>query len=195
MKEIASVRMLLRKHLRELGERITPKQRRAALAFVQQGSGSATGYNPEYKPQSGAIFGVIEAMKEEFEKNLAQSQSEETTNQGAYESMKAAKEAEIKAGNEQIELKTNNMAEAGEKAAQAKQDQEQTEASLEADIKFLANLKEQCANIDAEMEERTKTRNLEMQAVSKALAFLTSEEAQDLVSRTLGLAQKSSFAQ
>merc|ERR1719364_591395 len=163
------------------------------MAFLQQGQGEA--YNPEYKPQSGAIFGVIEAMKEEFEKNLAQSQSEETTNQGAYEAMKAAKEAEIKAGNEQIELKTNNMAEAGEKAAQAKQDQEQTEASLAADIKFLANLKEQCANIDEEFEQRTKTRNLEMQAVSKALEFLTSEEAQDLVSRTLGLAQRASFAQ
>merc|ERR1719230_2304518 len=145
--------------------------------------------------QSGAIFGVIEAMKEEFEKNLSQSQKEETTNQQAYEAMKAAKESEIKAGNEQIELKTNNMAEAGEKAAQAKQDQEQTEASLAADIKFLANLKEQCANIDSEFEERTKTRNLEMQAVSKALEFLTSEEAQDLVSRTLGLAQRASFAQ
>merc|ERR1719450_1449853 len=82
-----------------------------------------------------------------------------------------------------------------EKAAQASQDQDQTQRTMEADIKFLANLKEQCANVDAEFAERTKTRNLEMQAVSKALEFLTSEEAQDLVSRTLGLAQKTSFAQ
>jgi len=192
---IASVRMLLRKHLQELGERITPKQRRAALAFVQQGSGSGAGYNPEYKPQSGAIFGVIEAMKEEFEKNLASSQSEETNNQQAYEAMKMAKESEIKAGNEQVELKTNQMAEAGEKAAQESQEKAQTQTTMEADIKFLANLKEQCANVDAEFAERTKTRQLEMQAVSKALEFLTSEEAQDLVSRTLGLAQRTSFAQ
>merc|ERR1719316_1623454 len=193
LKTIASLRTVLHRHFDIVKERVTPRQRKAVMAFLQQGQGET--YNPEYKPQSGAIFGVIEAMKEEFEKNLAQSQSEETTNQGAYESMKAAKEAEIKAGNEQIELKTNNMAEAGEKAAQAKQDQEQTEASLAADIKFLANLKEQCANIDEEFEQRTKTRNLEMQAVSKALEFLTSEEAQDLVSRTLGLAQRASFAQ
>jgi len=193
LKTIASLRTVLHSHFDMVQERVTPRQRKAVMAFLQQGQGET--YNPEYKPQSGAIFGVIEAMKEEFEKNLAQSQSEETTNQGAYEAMKAAKESEIKAGNEQIELKTNNMAEAGEKAAQAKQDQEQTEASLAADIKFLANLKEQCANIDEEFEQRTKTRNLEMQAVSKALEFLTSEEAQDLVSRTLGLAQRASFAQ
>merc|ERR1719163_656997 len=187
--------MIFRKHLRDLGERITPKQRRAALAFVQQGSGSATGYNPEYKPQSGAIFGVIEAMKEEFEKNLANSQSEEENNQKSYEAMKMAKESEIKAGNEQVELKTNQMAEAGEKAAQESQEKDQTQTTMEADIKFLANLKEQCANVDAEFAERTKTRQLEMQDVSKALEFLTSEEAQDLVSRTLGLAQRTSFAQ
>merc|ERR1719163_1395596 len=135
--------MIFRKHLHELGESITPKQRRAALAFVQQGTGSASGYNPEYKPQSGAIFGVIEAMKEEFEKNLANSQSEETNNQAAYEAMKAAKESEIKAGNEQVELKTNQMAEAGEKAAQESQEKDQTQTTMEADIKFLANLKEQ----------------------------------------------------
>merc|ERR1719450_1593949 len=192
LKTIASLRTVLHRHFDMVKESVTPRQRKAVMAFLQEGQGEA--YNPEYKPQSGAIFGVIGAMKEEFEKNLAQSQSEETTNQQAYESMKAAKESEIKAGNEQIELKTNNMAEAGEKAAQAKQDQAQTEASLAADIKFLANLKEQCANIDEEFEQRTKTRNLEMQAVSKALEFLTSEEAQDLVSRTLGLAQRASFA-
>merc|ERR1719316_93519 len=168
LKTIASLRTVLHRHFDMVQERVTPRQRKAVMAFLQQGQGET--YNPEYKPQSGAIFGAIEAMK-------------------------AAKESEIKAGNEQIELKTNNMAEAGEKAAQAKQDQEQTEASLAADIKFLANLKEQCANIDEEFEQRTKTRNLEMQAVSKALEFLTSEEAQDLVSRTLGLAQRASFAQ
>jgi hypothetical protein len=37
---------------------------------------------------------------------------------------------------------------------------------------------------DAEMEERTKTRQLEMQACSKALAVLSSDDAHDLFSRT-----------
>merc|ERR1719314_36306 len=45
-------------------------------------------------------------------------------------------------------------------------------------------LKEKCANMDQEFEERTKTRQLEIQAVSKALAFLSSDEAHDLFTRT-----------
>merc|ERR1719284_781937 len=92
-------------------------------------------------------------------------------------------------------MKTNQMAEAGEKAAQATQDKEQTEETLAADIKFLAALKEQCASVDAEFEARVKDRQLEMGAVSKALEILTSEDAQDLVSRTLGLAQQPALLQ
>merc|ERR1719161_2009873 len=43
--------------------------------------------------------------------------------------------------------------------------------------------------MDAEYEERTKTRQLEIQAVSKALAFLSSDEAHDLFTRTFNFVQ------
>merc|ERR1719316_1555302 len=43
--------------------------------------------------------------------------------------------------------------------------------------------------MDAEYEERTKTRQLEIQAVSKALAFLSSDEAHDLFTRTFNFMQ------
>merc|ERR1719506_2085071 len=69
------------------------------------------------------------------------------------------------------------MAEADEKHAQSKTDLSQTEETLDADTKFL---------------ERVKTRQLEMQAVSKAMSVLTSNEATDLFSDTLGLVQKPS---
>merc|ERR1719197_1000125 len=71
-----------------------------------------------------------------------------------------------------------------EKNAQSKESLEDTEATLAADTKFLANLKERCANMDSEYAERTNTRQLEIQAVSKALAFLSSDEAHDLFTRT-----------
>merc|ERR1719324_1719620 len=43
--------------------------------------------------------------------------------------------------------------------------------------------------MDQEYEERTKTRQLEIQAVSKALAFLSSDEAHDLFTRTFNFVQ------
>merc|ERR1719159_371735 len=55
-------------------------------------------------------------------------------------------------------------------------------------------LKEHCQNLDAEWAERQKTRQLEMEATSKALAVLNSDEAHDLFSKTLGFVQTQSSA-
>merc|ERR1719163_1966426 len=133
-------------------------------------------------------------MKETFETNLKSSQQEEMTNQKAYEDMKAAKEEEISAGQSLLDTKTVELAASDEKNAVSKEDLEDTQNTLAADQKFLASLKEQCAALDAQYEERTKTRQLEIQATSKALAFLSSDEAHDLFSRTFNFVQVRSAA-
>merc|ERR1719387_494182 len=127
-------------------------------------------------------------MKESFEKNLAQSQAEETENNNAYSDLKSAKESEIAAGTSLIETKTQELATADEKNAVSKQDLEDTSNTLEVDSEFLANVKEKCGSMDAEYAERTKTRQLEIEATNKALSFLTSDEAHDLFSRTFNMA-------
>jgi len=123
-------------------------------------------------------------MKETFESNLSQSQKDELANAKAYEDLKAAKEAEIAAGQAQIETKTGELATTDEKLAQSKQDIEDTRASLSADEEFLMMLKEKCQMTDQEWEERQKTRQLEIEAVSKALAVLSSDDAHDLFTKT-----------
>merc|ERR1719408_343597 len=45
-------------------------------------------------------------------------------------------------------------------------------------------LKEKCSMTDSEWEERQKTRQLEMEAVSKALAVLSTDDAHDLFTKT-----------
>jgi chromosome segregation ATPase len=134
-------------------------------------------------------------MKEDFEGNLANSQKEELKAQGEYEDVKKGKSEEIAAGESQIETKTGELADSDEKNAISKETLEETRNTLAADTEFLANLKEQCKNVDAEYEERTKTRQMEITAVSKALAFLSSDEAKDLVARSLGFIQKRSTTQ
>merc|ERR1719162_1317909 len=150
--------------------------------------------NKAKAPASGEIFGMLKQMKEGFETNLANAQKEEMTSQKDYEDLKAAKTSEMAAGEEMIATKTQELAKADEKNGQSKQDLDDSQNSLEADQAFLANLKEQCANVDQEYEERTKTRQLEIGACGKALAFLSSDEAHDLFSRTLGFVQMSSVS-
>merc|ERR1712242_666537 len=111
-------------------------------------------------------------------------QKEEAESQKAYEELKAAKEEEIAAGQSQIDTKTQELADTDEKNAQAKEDLEDTKKSLAADEEFLMMLKEKCSMTDKEWEERQKTRQLEMEAVSKALAVLSGDDAHDLFTRT-----------
>jgi len=143
-------------------------------------------------PASGEIFGILKQMKESFETNLANSQKEETQAQSDYENLKATKTEQITAAEDMVATKTQELAAADEKNAQSKEQLEDTQNVLAADTEFLANLKEQCASMDAEYEERVKLRQMEIAACGKALAFLSSDEAHELFSRTLGFLQVTS---
>merc|ERR1712066_85269 len=183
----ASVQNAMQKHASLLAGVLTHKERKAVASFVQAPEDyfdAEPTFKQSYAPQSGEIFGILNQMKETFESNLSASQKEEMANQKSYEELKAAKEAEIKAGQAQIDSKTQELADTDEKNAQAKEDIEDTKKSLSADEEFLMMLKEKCSMTDAEWEERQKTRQLEMEAVSKALAVLSTDDAHDLFTKT-----------
>merc|ERR1719254_191084 len=183
----ASVQNQMQKHESLMVGVLTHTQRRALTAFLQSPEDyfdAAPTFKQSYAPQSGEIFGILKQMLETFEKDLAESQKEEMANQKAYEDVKKAKEDEIAAGQAQIDKKTEQLADTDEKNAQAKEDIEDTKKSLAADEEFLMMLKEKCSMTDAEWEERQKTRQLEMEAVSKALAVLSTDDAHDLFTKT-----------
>jgi hypothetical protein len=183
----ATLQHEMQKHSSLLDGVLTRSERRAASAFIQAPEDyfdASPTFKQSYAPQSGEIFGILRQMKETFESNLSASQKEELANQKAYEDLKAAKEEQIAAGQTQIDAKTQELADTDEKNAQAKEDISDTRASLSADEQFLMMLKEKCQMTDKEWEERQKTRQLEMEACSKALAVLSGDDAHDLFTRT-----------
>merc|ERR1719271_1398459 len=187
----ATLQRELGKHRDLLDGVLTQGQRRAVAAFVQQPKDffdATPTFKQAYAPQSGQIFGILKQMKETFETNLADAQKEEQAAQKAYEELKAAKEAEIGAAKESIAKKTAELADTDEKLAAAKEDLEDTKASMSADMKYLEMLKEKCSMTDKEWEERQKTRQLEIQAVSKAIAILSADDAHDTYTRTFNTA-------
>jgi len=184
----------LRKHSALLAGVLTLSQRKIVTSFAQAPedyfNAEMIQQQQQYAPASGEIFGILKQMKETFESNLSQSQKDELANQKGFEDLKAAKEEEIAASQAQIDTKTQELASTDEKLAQSKQDIEDTKNSLSADEKFLMTLKETCQMTDAEFEERQKTRREEIEAVSKALAVLSSDDAHDLFSKTLSFLEK-----
>jgi len=186
-----TLQRVMSKHADLLQGVLTHSERRSAAAFIQSPQDyfdAEPTFKQSYAPQSGEIFGILEQMKEAFEKDLSQSQKTEMANQKAYDELKAAKVEQIEAGQAQIDKKTQEKAETDERLATSKEDLEDTQESLAADEKFLMMLKEKCSMTDAEWQERQKTRADEMAAVSKALAILAGDDAHDLYTRTFNKA-------
>jgi len=138
-----------------------------------------------YAPQSGQIFGMLKQMKETFEGNLSESQKEEMDKRAAYQELKAAKEAELKAGRTNLANMQESLAAYKEKYAQAEEARANTMAQLKIDQEFLANLTEKCAQTDADYQARTKSRNEEISAVADTIAILNADDSFDQFGKTV----------
>jgi chromosome segregation ATPase len=167
--------------------RLSKASRSQVESFLQQPAGFQS-----YAPASGQIFGILKQMKETFESNLSDSQKEEVKAAKDFADLKASKTKEMDSAKAMVDSKTQELAQTEEDNAAAKQNKADTEAALAADTKFLVDLKERCANADAEFEERTKARALELKAVAETIALLNSDEAHDMFGKTLGFVQMDS---
>eukprot|EP00746_Dinoflagellata_sp_MGD_P125248 gnl/MRDRNA2_/MRDRNA2_59980_c0_seq1.p1 gnl/MRDRNA2_/MRDRNA2_59980_c0~~gnl/MRDRNA2_/MRDRNA2_59980_c0_seq1.p1 ORF type:complete len:449 (+),score=162.45 gnl/MRDRNA2_/MRDRNA2_59980_c0_seq1:1-1347(+) len=130
-------------------------------------------------------------MKESFETNLADAQKDETQAATEYADLKSTKSAQIKSSTDLSDSKSVELAETGDKKAQAKQDLEDTTAQLEADTKFLANVQEKCDAAMKAYDARQKGRSEELEAVSQTLGILTDDEAQQAFSKSSSFLQLS----
>jgi len=149
-------------------------------AFLEQPAGFKS-----YSSQSGAIFGVLQQMKETFEKDLKDATDEENQAASDFAGLKESKTAEMDAAKQQVKAKTEELADTSEALAQNKEDLKLTKAALKADTEFLADMKKRCARSDQEFEERSRTRQDEIVAVGQTIQILTSDEAFGLFGKTL----------
>merc|ERR550514_1449066 len=166
---------------------LTPSQLRMVASFVEAPADyfdAAPTFKQSYAPRSGQIFGILQQMLETFESNLSGAQKAEMAAQKAYEEVKASLEAEIAAATDLRDKKVQELAKTDEDLAAAKIDLDDTREKLSADEQFLMMLKEKCQLTDQEWEARQKTRQLEMEAVSKALAILSGDDAHHTFTRT-----------
>lgn len=152
------------------------------IGFIQAGFGSGRALSAPHD----LVYGTISSLGDAFKDNLKKLQQDENDAQAAHEAQKHAKKEEIEAALGMINAKTATLADTDERAAQQRQELDDTEDALNADNEFLPKVREQCALHAKDFEERKNTRALEMAAVSKATAFLASDEAKDMFTKSLG---------
>merc|ERR1719502_2468127 len=148
-----------------------------------------------YSSQSGAIFGILSTMKEEFEANLSQEQKDEQKAAADFEATSTAKKEQIATGKEKLDAL--EAANAGNQKAlsDAKETLAQTRDQRSKDVEFLRNLKLTCQDLDAQWAKRSKTRSMETEAVSEAIKIITSDDSMDLLRHSVSFLQVDAEAQ
>jgi hypothetical protein len=139
----------------------------------------------DYAPASGQIVGILKNMADEMEKALGETLEAEKTAVAGFEELKAAKTKEINATTSAVESLTKRSGELAVSIVQNKNSAEDAEEEGADAIKFLANLKKNCATKETEYDLRVKTRNEEIEAIGKAIAILNEDDALDLFKKTL----------
>merc|ERR1719301_485834 len=139
----------------------------------------------ESAESSGEIMGMLKAMLEEMEGDLATAKKDEATSVSGFEELSAAKAAEISSATSAIESKTKRSGEVAVEVVQTEDDLEDTEKEVKETEAFLGDLGKQCAEKKAEWSERQKMRAEEVSAISEAIKVLNDDDALDLFKKTI----------
>jgi len=157
------------------------------FAFLQSGS--------EYAPQSATIQGILGDMYATFAKNLEDATSTEATQNANYEKLTATLVKQHNELNDTKSRKETQMSDAESDLADTTATYDDTTDQLKADIAFFDQTKDACNTKHTEWELRSKLRTEELEGVSKALEFLSSDEARDLFAKSIKPGQETSFLQ
>jgi hypothetical protein len=142
----------------EYAQRMLAKEVTTAPAFLQSGAAPSGG---SYNSQSGAIFGILTTMKEEFEADLAQEQKDEKKAASDFEATSAAKSSQIATGKEKLDALEAANADNQKALSDAKENLELTREQRSKDVEFLRNLQDTCMGLDKQWAARSKTRSAE----------------------------------
>jgi len=170
--------------------RLSGSQMAALKNFLEQPQDATASFlaipgMKSYAPQSGQIFGILKQMKEDFKVDLDEAEKKEAAAVKEFEVIKAGKEKEIDTGKKLVLQLDEEIASLKEKNAQDFKSLEDTQAQLELDRTFLANLKEKCSVSDAEFAKRVKDRNEEILAVQDTIEILNSDTSFDAMEKTV----------
>merc|ERR1719171_2631299 len=191
---VAALERVLQKHSDALRGVVTHKQQRILSAFLQQPADymdAEPTFKQSYAPQSGEILGILKQMLEEFQTDLSTAQKDEIAAQTQFEELKASILKELEPVIAISSKKEGEKADTDQDTDDAKKDLEETIAALAADKDYLYKVREKCRLIDLQYEARLKTRQLEVEAITKAISVLSSDASMDLATNTFNSAAAS----
>lgn len=162
---------------------LRPSQFDVVKNFLQQPTTGA------YASASGQIFGILQTMKEDFEKDKAQLEADEATSAAAFSKGKKQKQDLIAAKTETRTKKEALQKKCEETAAEQTALAEQKKDTADSTTKMLMEATDDCKTNVKNYELRTAGQTKELESVNKALEFLHSDKARAIFKKAFGFAQ------
>lgn len=156
---------------------VSPKHMSALSEFTTGKQG--------YSPQSATIQGILGDMYTTFSADLESSTKTEATRNMDFEKVIASMQQEVIDMTKSSEEKTSKKATAESLLAAATAMYDDSESQMKADTAFFDATKDQCEAKANEYTTRKELRKEELEGITKALEFLTSDEARDLFSKSI----------
>eukprot|EP00747_Dinoflagellata_sp_TGD_P139147 gnl/TRDRNA2_/TRDRNA2_175867_c0_seq1.p1 gnl/TRDRNA2_/TRDRNA2_175867_c0~~gnl/TRDRNA2_/TRDRNA2_175867_c0_seq1.p1 ORF type:complete len:715 (-),score=248.94 gnl/TRDRNA2_/TRDRNA2_175867_c0_seq1:100-2244(-) len=156
---------------------------------------AASGASSKYAPQSASIQGILTDMYTTFSANVEQETRTEAQKNRAFEDFMATKQQEMLDAQATQAKKEEELAEAERDLAETTATYDETEAQMNADIKFFDVTKKACQDKSGEWDVRVEMRKQELEGIKEALKLLTSDEARELFASAIKPGMETSFLQ
>jgi len=148
----------------------------ASLALAQgRSDGSGAPAVAAYESQSGGIVEMLEGLKDNFRKELADLEKEEMNSANAHDMERVHLDNTIANLKDEREELSQNKARTSAVSATAKGDLADTRASLADAEKFLADMKAEFSTKSSSFEANQKVRTDELEAISKAIEIMSND--------------------
>jgi len=160
---------------------MTSKQHAGVKSFLKELSNSGgpsfvqeepTVPDEEYVFKSGDVIDTFKGMSEDFALQEGESVESQTKAKNDYNRAKTARDAAIEAAQDAKQTKEGDVADKRSSKAQAESDEAAENKALIADSTTLDNTLADCQDMKNQFEERTKTRNDEIEAMEMAAKIL-----------------------
>lgn len=148
-------------------------------------------FKMKYKQRSGEIQGVLEKLQADFEAGLKEADSKEEQAAKEFETLMASKKGQKETAEEGLTNMEKETGAAGLAKSDAEAEKTDLKTQVENDEKFIKETKDDLDTKSTEWDERKTLRTGEIEAVSKAIAILSDDEARDLFKRSLASQSKS----
>jgi hypothetical protein len=138
-------------------------------------------FHEEYHGQQAAskgIFGLLEVLKSDFEKQISATQDSEETAQGEFDTFKKENEKDTGNKEESKDTKNSMVVDSKEELIDLTGSRKEAVASYNVAVKKLGKVRNMCVDKDETYEERTANREQEIEALKQAHAILEDWESQ-----------------